>query len=165
MLELNSGDALRTPCCANCRFHNGEECRRYPPQVYYQAKDNVAVWLFPDTMSDDWCGEWRARRVPPGASTGTPEEVLDLPVRDFLLNVRLPAEGCAGGNQVARAIKAAWRASTERNSMRVRHLVVLSRDDLLLIKNCGPSTLAFIEAALAQYGLRLANGKPPSADE
>ncbi len=49
-------------CCYNCRYWfskgiavNGENqthyfCRRFPP---------VAGTGFPETQSDDWCGEWK----------------------------------------------------------------------------------------------------------
>ena len=44
--------------CGNCRFiHRGRygyECRRFPPTATQTQS------RFPDTASDNWCGEWAA---------------------------------------------------------------------------------------------------------
>jgi hypothetical protein len=37
----------------------GGECRRYPPQVL--RIHNGLASQFPDTFTDDWCGEFKAR--------------------------------------------------------------------------------------------------------
>jgi hypothetical protein len=55
--------------CASCLFWNNETqfgdeitwgfCRRYPPRSGTDAEgDDVALW--PMTVADNWCGEWKA---------------------------------------------------------------------------------------------------------
>jgi len=50
--------------CSGCKFWFSPACLRYPPTVIY---DTTAVLLYrtiqrvPETMPDDWCGEFAAR--------------------------------------------------------------------------------------------------------
>ena len=44
-----------TETCGTCRFYRNGECRRHAP-----AKDWGGSW--PQPMSNDWCGEWEARK-------------------------------------------------------------------------------------------------------
>jgi hypothetical protein len=44
--------------CGNCSFFNNGLCRRFPPQLYWNAEDHTAIAAFPDVSRDDWCGEW-----------------------------------------------------------------------------------------------------------
>jgi hypothetical protein len=41
--------------------HDGPamECRRFPPQIIFPRKDDVAV-AFPTVYDTDWCGEYVA---------------------------------------------------------------------------------------------------------
>lgn len=41
------------PCCRNCAFAVGTECRRNAPE----ARRGPAVW--PTIKASDWCGEWQ----------------------------------------------------------------------------------------------------------
>jgi hypothetical protein len=40
--------------------HDGPamECRRFPPQIIFPRKDDVAV-AFPTVYDTDWCGEYK----------------------------------------------------------------------------------------------------------
>ena len=48
-------DTTTTETCGTCRFYRNGECRRHAP-----AKDWGGSW--PQPMSNDWCGEWEARK-------------------------------------------------------------------------------------------------------
>ena len=48
-------DTTTTETCGTCRFYRNGECRRHAP-----AKDWGGSW--PQPMSNDWCGEWQARK-------------------------------------------------------------------------------------------------------
>jgi len=80
MPELPMADE-RAECCETCRFWEPKdrarlaldgECRRAPPTAFFGMKR----WLkssddhdsrefveshFPQTYSDDWCGEWKPK--------------------------------------------------------------------------------------------------------
>lgn len=51
--------------CENCRFwdtENDGECRRYPPIITVNTKAFSGLSAdFPETNSDDWCGEWQGK--------------------------------------------------------------------------------------------------------
>jgi hypothetical protein len=51
------------PRCSNCAFYVAEkkdevgECHRYPPTLLPEDSD-VAIFTFPITAEDEWCGEF-----------------------------------------------------------------------------------------------------------
>lgn len=57
--------------CLTCRFYDeideaGGMCRRYPPVKFRIKAVKVELpedWRFPSVWSNDWCGEWRAKRT------------------------------------------------------------------------------------------------------
>jgi len=54
--------------CQNCRYwHDDSEdgkglCRRYPPVVLWEARDEEVVTWWPETHEDYWCGEYEQRK-------------------------------------------------------------------------------------------------------
>ena len=55
---------LLRPQCSQCIFWVADDpvtvghCHRHPPQVYYNAKGNVAAQKIPLVDHHHWCGEW-----------------------------------------------------------------------------------------------------------
>jgi hypothetical protein len=54
-LKLNENER----CCGNCRFYQGRECRRYPPQVW--ADEENLSSCFPTVKATEWCGEYQPK--------------------------------------------------------------------------------------------------------
>jgi hypothetical protein len=50
--------------CETCRYWNApaNQCHRKPPGVVFDAPTQGSVSYWPVALSDDWCGEWAARR-------------------------------------------------------------------------------------------------------
>jgi hypothetical protein len=70
---------LRMSVCANCRFwqpyHDGSAlglCHRFPPNfiadvaIAQQVGEGTGAFtgFFPETMPNEWCGEWLAKGAP-----------------------------------------------------------------------------------------------------
>lgn len=56
-------EPTQTKTCKTCKYCewagiNGI-CRRFPPQVY--GLNRVRRDAFPMVVTDDWCGEWKAK--------------------------------------------------------------------------------------------------------
>ena len=53
--QNNQMTLIADQSCCNCRFYRNGECRRRAP---------VEKWggSWPQPMSNDWCGEWEARK-------------------------------------------------------------------------------------------------------
>ena len=50
--------------CENCRFFEAKMCRRYPPVFYKHEYENGYLhegFSWPDTLNNEWCGEWQAK--------------------------------------------------------------------------------------------------------
>jgi hypothetical protein len=43
--------------CVNCKFYREEECRRYPPQLYFDGQYDCRA--FPIVSKNFWCGEYK----------------------------------------------------------------------------------------------------------
>ncbi len=52
---VNISRSIVAPTCGTCRFHEGLECRRYPPQQLLEQT------RFPITNHVAWCGEHQPR--------------------------------------------------------------------------------------------------------
>ena len=131
----------RKECCDTCRFwwKNAIEiglagditapCRRSPPQIVnhvvpvLDAKPDARV--FPQTFSDDWCGEYKPDTA---AAEADPVSTLRLSVR---------------------ASKCVQRLGVRT----IGELAALSDEDILVCPNTGATTLAEIRARLAERGL------------
>ncbi len=59
--------ALDRPNCAHCVYWVADptvipakigHCRRLPPGVAYNSKNDTLVQKFPVTGRNDWCGKW-----------------------------------------------------------------------------------------------------------
>jgi hypothetical protein len=64
-----------TEKCGECKFWTAPDdepsvdepsliigvCRRYPPTVRLEVYDDRDTWLFPETSSENRCGEWQGR--------------------------------------------------------------------------------------------------------
>ena len=58
--------------CENCQFIRDIDkddpdyqqgfCHRRPPQVFDSSPNSIQEWCFPLMRTDDWCGEWKAKR-------------------------------------------------------------------------------------------------------
>ncbi len=155
--------------CETCRFwevyHNGGpdedpqydpgECRRHPPTLLQtmelrriDATANIYVgkaW-WPETMRDDWCGEWEGMIQPAGNGDTTaltadqralllrPVAALDLPYRQRRVIVF---------------------HNRDEGVFLVGDLVARTADELLEWRKFGPTSLAVVRAKLAEHGLHL----------
>ncbi len=52
-------------CCGNCRFwrENCQECRRFPPVIFYDSEENEIVTESPMTGPNVWCGEFQPKKA------------------------------------------------------------------------------------------------------
>ena len=50
-------DEIVTPACQNCRFWDGDLCRKRPPFIDWQAELGFGRW--PKTMPESWCGDFK----------------------------------------------------------------------------------------------------------
>ncbi len=76
-------DEVRAERCETCRFwdYDGTDdsamfCRRFPPLVVV-VPDNVppVSFMWPETCSNNWCGEWVVSLVLPQTPTFRPDGV------------------------------------------------------------------------------------------
>lgn len=50
--------------CRDCKWSDGSQCHRFPPQMALWPNDNQHPVIyspyaaFPDVPPDGWCGEW-----------------------------------------------------------------------------------------------------------
>lgn len=51
---------LAFQCCETCIYWLDSQCHRYPPirDVTDDSREG-AYGLWPETLSGDWCGEWK----------------------------------------------------------------------------------------------------------
>jgi hypothetical protein len=45
--------------CKNCKFYDGEQCRRYPAVIIVVDSTPIDTW--PNVDAKDWCGEFSER--------------------------------------------------------------------------------------------------------
>lgn len=56
---------MKKECCENCRYWKDGMCQRYPPVVTPDVQGDAAdIWtnhqmLYPETLKDNWCGEFK----------------------------------------------------------------------------------------------------------
>jgi len=52
--------------CKNCKYSTVKNklyyCRRYPPQSI-AFPDGTVSRTFPQVIPDEWCGEWKDKRI------------------------------------------------------------------------------------------------------
>ena len=48
--------------CGNCIYHDGSQCRRYPPTLEPLGEGRGMLAKLPRAAFDGWCGEWRGPR-------------------------------------------------------------------------------------------------------
>ena len=48
--------------CGNCVYHDGAQCRRYPPTYERLGEGRGVMAKLPRAAYDGWCGEWRGPR-------------------------------------------------------------------------------------------------------
>lgn len=51
--------------CGNCEFKHDDECRRYPPTVFYDSEIETTGTEFPFIQSKTWCGEHKLKTKDP----------------------------------------------------------------------------------------------------
>jgi hypothetical protein len=51
--------AVKSECCATCKFWLRGVCRRHPPVYSIGAPDCKQR---PVTLGTDWCGEWKPKK-------------------------------------------------------------------------------------------------------
>ena len=128
--------------CETCRFwkligqresghYSVGKCRRHAPRPMEQGepRDQGAWW--PDTDSDDWCGEWQ-------------------PIESPILSESVRALSFSPSQRVR-----IWKMCMRLNINTVGELVAKSEDELLEAKNFGFAGIVALRGALAHHNLKL----------
>lgn len=149
--------------CETCRFWEctGEsppdvedigDCHKRPPLVVLNPLIlGKTMTRFPETVREEWCGEWESRSVVDAALT-----------RQKVWHLTLSARARKGICKAAQLKRTGKQYPYERDAT-LADLIEMSEKELLEAKNVGMTTVMEIKDYLAGLGLNLKNGSSPAA--